>query len=64
MRVYHLCDRICVLDKGHIETVQEKKEFLQIRDQGSCPYFRLPQYRTGKTAVRASIGCSGLGNLL
>ena len=25
--VYHLCDRICVLDKGHIETVQEKKEF-------------------------------------
>ena len=25
--VYHLCDRVCVLEKGHIETVQEKKEF-------------------------------------
>ena len=25
--VYHLCDRICVLEKGHMETIQEKKEF-------------------------------------
>ncbi len=25
--VYHLCDKVCVLEKGHIETVQEKKEF-------------------------------------
>lgn len=25
--VYHLCDRICVIDKGHIETVQDKKDF-------------------------------------
>ena len=25
--VYHLCDTVCVLEKGHIETVQGKKEF-------------------------------------
>ena len=25
--VYHLCHRVCVLEKGHMETVQEKKEF-------------------------------------
>ena len=25
--VYHLCDRICVLEKGHMETIQDKKEF-------------------------------------
>lgn len=25
--VYHLCDKVCVLEKGHIETVQEKKDF-------------------------------------
>lgn len=63
--VYHLCDRICVLDKGHIETVQEKKEFFANPvTRAAARISRLPQYRTGKTAVRASIGCSGLGNLL
>ena len=25
--VYHLCDTVCVLEKGHMETVQKKKEF-------------------------------------
>ncbi len=25
--VYHLCDSVCVLNQGHIETMQEKKEF-------------------------------------
>lgn len=25
--VYHLCDSVCVLEKGHVETIQEKKEF-------------------------------------
>lgn len=25
--VYHLCDRVCVLDQGHMETVQEKMDF-------------------------------------
>ena len=25
--VYHLCDRVCVLEKGHVETIQGKKEF-------------------------------------
>lgn len=25
--VYHLCQRVCVLEKGHMETVQEKKDF-------------------------------------
>lgn len=25
--VYHLCDTVCVLEKGHMETVQGKKEF-------------------------------------
>lgn len=25
--VYHLCDSVCVLEKGHMETVQGKKEF-------------------------------------
>ncbi|MCD8364504.1 MAG: ATP-binding cassette domain-containing protein [Clostridiales bacterium] len=25
--VYHLCDRVCVLNEGHVETIQPKKEF-------------------------------------
>lgn len=25
--VYHLCDSVCVLEKGHVETIQKKKEF-------------------------------------
>ncbi|MCD8301099.1 MAG: ATP-binding cassette domain-containing protein [Clostridiales bacterium] len=25
--VYHLCDRVCVLNEGHAETIQGKKEF-------------------------------------
>lgn len=25
--VYHLCERVCVLDRGHVETIQKKKEF-------------------------------------
>lgn len=25
--VYHLCDRVCVINDGHIETLQEKNEF-------------------------------------
>ncbi len=25
--VYHLCDSVCVLEKGHVETVQKKMEF-------------------------------------
>jgi len=25
--VYHLCDRVCVLEAGHVETIQNKKEF-------------------------------------
>ncbi len=25
--VYHLCDRVCVLERGHAETIQEKKDF-------------------------------------
>lgn len=25
--VYHLCDRVCVLEKGQMETIQKKKEF-------------------------------------
>ena len=27
--VYHLCDRVCVIDNGHIETLQRKKEFFE-----------------------------------
>lgn len=25
--VYHLCDSVCVLEQGHVETIQEKKDF-------------------------------------
>ncbi|MCD8218261.1 MAG: ATP-binding cassette domain-containing protein [Clostridiales bacterium] len=25
--VYHLCDRVCVLSNGHVETIQPKKDF-------------------------------------
>ncbi len=25
--VYHLCDRVCMIDCGHVETISEKKEF-------------------------------------
>ncbi|SDB01622.1 sulfate/molybdate ABC transporter ATP-binding protein [Eubacterium oxidoreducens] len=25
--VYHLCDRVCVIDRGQVETIQKKKEF-------------------------------------
>ncbi len=25
--VYHMCDQVCVLDKGHVETIQEKYDF-------------------------------------
>lgn len=25
--VYHLCDSVCVLEKGHMETIQKKKDF-------------------------------------
>ncbi len=25
--VYHLCERVCMLNEGHVETIQEKKEF-------------------------------------
>ncbi|MCD8148817.1 MAG: ATP-binding cassette domain-containing protein [Clostridiales bacterium] len=25
--VYHLCDRVCVLNNGHVETIQPKKDF-------------------------------------
>jgi molybdate transport system ATP-binding protein len=25
--VYHLCDKVCVIEKGHVETIQEKLDF-------------------------------------
>ena len=43
--VYHLCDRVCVVNQGHIETIQEKKEF----------------FRNPKTAAAARIsGCRNI----
>ncbi|MCU6763110.1 Sulfate/thiosulfate import ATP-binding protein CysA [uncultured Roseburia sp.] len=43
--VYHLCDRVCVINQGHIETIQEKKEF----------------FRNPKTAAAARIsGCRNI----
>lgn len=48
--VYHLCDRICVMHNGHVETVKGKKEFF--RDPGTVAGARISGCRNIAPAVR------------
>lgn len=48
--VYHLCDRICVIQNGHVEIIREKKEFF--RDPGTVAGARISGCRNIAPAVR------------
>lgn len=50
--VYHLCDSVCVLEKGHIETTQPKKDFFD--DPQTVAAARISGCRNISEAVRMS----------